>query len=251
EMNLSKDRIRLDEILPPAKAEESPEFLPAVTVEDARKLMRAAGMEMVKSRLREIGRNWVPYSEFVRVCGEAYSDPEQGVRVANMLDESGNVIVLGKFVCLKPEEITRAVEGLIPTHESTRDATRRREELQKLEAVKSEIDKRADEMVRRELWAGLGLLMAQTIGFFRLTFWELSWDVMEPICFYVTSTYFMGGYAFFLTTSKEPSFEGFYKSRFEKKQKRLMETRNFDVHRYNELRSTFRPESFGSRPRWS
>lgn len=107
ELSLTNNRIRLDEMLLPPTPEKttSPGGFPAVTVEDVKKLMRAAEMEMVKSRLREIGKNWVPYSEFVRVCGENSSDPEQGNRVANMLDEAGNVIVLGNFVCLKPEEV--------------------------------------------------------------------------------------------------------------------------------------------------
>jgi len=109
ELTLSNNnRIRLDEMLPPPSPKKSsPEFFPAVTVEDVKKLMRAAEMELVKSKLREIGKNWVPYSEFVRVCGEYSSDPEQGNRVANMLDEAGNVIVLGKLVCLKPEEVIK------------------------------------------------------------------------------------------------------------------------------------------------
>lgn len=138
--------------------------------------------------------------------------------------------------------------GLIPTHDSTLDAATR-QEFEQLEMIKSDIDKRADDMVRRELWAGLGLLMAQTVGFFRLTFWELSWDVMEPICFYVTSTYFMAGYAFFLRTSKEPTFEGLYKSRFEAKQRRLIKMLDFDIDRFTKLHKMHRPD-FAKSGRW-
>jgi hypothetical protein len=46
----------------------------------------------------------------------------------------------------------------------------------------------------------------------------------------------MAGYTFFLRTSKEPCFEGFYQSRFSTKQKRLMKLQNFDIARYNQLR---------------
>ena len=105
-----------------------------------------------------------------------------------------------------------------------------------MEKHKFEIDQKAESLVRKELWLGLGYLVVQTAGFMRLTFWELTWDVMEPICFYVTSMYFMAGYAFFLRTSKEPSFEGFFQSRFSAKQKKLMKLHNFDVERYDELR---------------
>jgi calcium uniporter protein, mitochondrial len=111
-----------------------------------------------------------------------------------------------------------------------------REELKAMEAQKTDIDITAASQVRRELWCGLAYLVFQTAGFMRLTFWELSWDVMEPICFYVTSMYFMAGYAFFLRTKKEPSFEGFFEGRFAGKQKRLMQARDFDVRRYDELR---------------
>jgi len=62
-----------------------------------------------------------------------------------------------------------------------------------MEAQKAAIDADAAAHVRRELWCGLGLVATQTLGFMRLTFWELSWDVMEPVCFYVTSLYFMSG----------------------------------------------------------
>lgn len=112
-----------------------------------------------------------------------------------------------------------------------------------MEKQKADIDKRADALVRRELWCGLGFLVVQTAAFMRLTFWELTWDVMEPICFYVTSMYFMAGYAFFLRTSKEPSFEGFFQSRFSTKRKQLMKIHDFDVERYNELKRDFNPHS--------
>ncbi|XP_030444951.2 calcium uniporter protein 2, mitochondrial-like [Syzygium oleosum] len=206
---------------------------PELTVEDARKLMRVARVEMVKSRLREAGETWVPYPELVRICGEACSDPDEGLRLARRLDETGNVVVLGKMVLLRPELVGKAIEGLMPPPP-------RSAELEAMERRKAGIDREAESLVRRELWMGLGYLVVQTAGFMRLTFWELTWDVMEPICFYLTSVYFMLGYAFFLRTSREPSFEGFFQSRFAAKQEKLMRARGFDVRRYDELRKACR-----------
>lgn len=137
-------------------------------------------------------------------------------------------------------QVAKAIEGLIPITEVNLNDPRRKE-LEEMDKQKSEIDKKAEYLVRRELWGGLGFLVLQTAGFMRLTFWELSWDVMEPICFYVTSMYFMAGYAFFLRTSKEPSFEGFYQSRFSAKQRNLMKLHNFDIGRYNQLKKAFHP----------
>lgn len=100
---------------------------------------------------------------------------------------------------------------------------------------KAMIDDKAKDQVRTELYFGLGFFTVQTLGFMRLTFWELSWDVMEPICFFVTSFGFSLAYLFFLRTSIEPSFQGFFAHRFRINQKRLMKTHNFDMNRYNEL----------------
>ncbi|KAL5557232.1 hypothetical protein UlMin_039468 [Ulmus minor] len=240
-MSIGYARIRLDGLAPP-QVEASPEARIGLTVQEAKKLLRVAQLEAVKSRLREMEKSWISYSEFVRICGEGCLNPDEGRSVAKMLDESGTVIVLGNAVFLKPELVAKALQELIPAPEANPNDPRRRE-LEELEKKKAQIDAKADLLVRRELWGGLAYLLIQTAGFMRLTFWELSWDVMEPICFYVTSVYFMAGYAFFLRTSKEPSFEGFFQSRFSSKQKRLMKLENFDIGRYNELRKAFQPHS--------
>ncbi|KAL5223466.1 hypothetical protein ABZP36_010105 [Zizania latifolia] len=239
-------RINLDGLVPPAPPapapaplarEEEPRAAASLTVEEARKVLRATQMEAARARLRASGAGTVPYAEFLRLCCDA-AGPDAGPSVARALDESGSVIALGKTVFLRPEMVVKAIEKAIPIPRAlpVPEDNPAREELKAMEAQKADIDRTAASQVRRELWLGLGYLVVQTAGFMRLTFWELSWDVMEPICFYVTSMYFMAGYTFFLRTKKEPSFEGFFESRFAAKQKRLMLARDFDLRRYNELR---------------
>ena len=48
------------------------------------------------------------------------------------------------------------------------------------------------------LWAGLVLLLVQWSLFLRLTFWELSWDVMEPISYFFSSLWGIVAYCYFL-----------------------------------------------------
>ncbi|OAP08609.1 hypothetical protein AXX17_AT2G19410 [Arabidopsis thaliana] len=98
EIDGSKDRIRLDGLAPPERET-------SLTVADTKKLLRAAQIEIVKSKLRETGRSWMPYKEFVSVCGEASSDPDLGSKIAKMLDDSANVIVLGDSVCIRPDQV--------------------------------------------------------------------------------------------------------------------------------------------------
>lgn len=102
EIDGSKGRIRLDGIAPPTPmATETP----SLTVEDTKKLLRAAQIEIVKTKLRETGKSWMAYEEFVSVCGEASSDLDHGARIAKMLDDSANVIVLGDSVCIRPDQV--------------------------------------------------------------------------------------------------------------------------------------------------
>ncbi|XP_068656966.1 calcium uniporter protein 2, mitochondrial-like [Aristolochia californica] len=239
---INGERLRLEGLAPP-----EPDGMPEkdavlkISVIEAKKLLWASQMQMVKERLRGMSRSCVSNSEFLEICGDCFDgikSNEEIVGIARMLDESGAVIALGNVVFLHPEQVAKAVESVIPISLSSQNDPRR-EVLEKMEKEKKEIDRRAEALVRRELWAGLWLFVAQTMGFMRLTFWELSWDVMEPICFFVTSLYFVGGYSFFLRTSKEPSFEGFFESRFNAKQRKLMRARKFDMGRFEELRRAF------------
>ncbi|KAI3937712.1 hypothetical protein MKW92_031723 [Papaver armeniacum] len=221
--SIGKARIRLDGLIPPPSPVPPPvkkglDYLDGISVKDAKKLLKLAHLEIIT------------YSEFVDICVAGSISHDQGLEFAKMLDDSGSVIVLGNIVFLHPEEVTRAIGGIIPLPLAPNVA--RKKELDTMEKEKAQIDARAEALVRRELWVGLAFFTAQTAAFLRLTFWELSWDVMEPICFYVTSM-----------TSKEPTFQGFFESRFTCKQQQLMKMKNFDIERFNELKKGSFPSS--------
>ncbi|KAJ9562222.1 hypothetical protein OSB04_007382 [Centaurea solstitialis] len=231
EMDIARNRLRLNGMAPSRSAlETTTEDVGRLTVADAKKVLRASQIATVKSKLKSGWRNRVSYDEFVQMCVDGCSNRDQGVDLAKALDDSGSVIVLGKIVFLKPEQVVKAINGLMIGDDEQIT------ELESMERWKSAIDDKAERLVRRELWGGLGYLVVQTAAFMRLTFWELSWDVMEPICFYVTSAYFMVGYAFFIRTSREPSFEGFFQSRFRVKQMKVMKMEGFDVEKYIRLK---------------
>jgi calcium uniporter protein, mitochondrial len=283
-------RLQLDGLIPPVSTVARPPEDVGVTVEQARKVARAAEMEVARARLRSNAQSVVSGSEFAALCVDIAGGVEGGRRLARALDESGGVIVLGDVVFLCPDmvrasttrsrlvtrgdrvvvreqssrlwlclyyaftrlssllhvsvvQVAKAIGSILPGKQQQLQAPRagdgseaRKRELEAMEAQRAAIDAAAAAQVRRELWCGLGLLATQTLGFMRLTFWELSWDVMEPVCFFVTSLYFMSGYFFFMRTATEPSFEGFFRSRFASRQRRLMRARGFDVDRYNALR---------------
>ncbi|XP_073147175.1 calcium uniporter protein 4, mitochondrial-like [Henckelia pumila] len=231
-------RLRLEGLSPPPPVPPPPEL--GVDAADVKRILRCLQLERVRERLRNNPASTIPYVELVGICGEVCGNRESGVECAKALDQSGNVIVLGGLVFLRPNEVTKSMEKLI-SESIAMPNDPRREELDGLEFGKAQIDRRAETLVRVELYSGLGYLVLQTLGFMRLTFWELSWDVMEPICFFVTSLHFAMAYLFFMRTSAEPSFAGYFQTRFKVKQKKLMQIHNFDLERYNHLRRVFYP----------
>lgn len=111
----------------------------------------------------------------------------------------------------------------------------RRMELAALVMMKEEIDRKAHKQMRLVLWAGLCGLTVQMLVFFRLTFWELSWDVMEPIAFFATTTGIICGYTYFMVTSRDPSYRDFMQRIYHSRQRKLFRKQNFDIKRYKEL----------------
>ncbi|KAF5739401.1 hypothetical protein HS088_TW12G00606 [Tripterygium wilfordii] len=239
-VNITGDRLRIDELSPPLSAVGDSPF--GVSVQDARNLLTLAQVEKLKAKLREMPESRISYSDFVQICVNDCGNEDQGVDFAKMLDQSGNVIVLGNSVFLRPEQVAESMERLISQSFVSQNDPRTKQ-LEQMENQKALIDQKARALVRGELYCGLGFLTAQIMAFMRLTFWELSWDVMEPICFFATSLHFGIGYLFFLTTSTEPTFEGFFRRRFEAKQKKLFKAHNFDIEKYNELLKLFNPKS--------
>ncbi|KAF3950818.1 hypothetical protein ACB098_01G041200 [Castanea mollissima] len=247
DINITSGRISLEGLSPPApeKAAFAGDSVFGISIQEAKKILRLSQVEKLKAKLREIPKSSISYSEFVRVCVQGCENEDQGAEFAKMLDDSGNVIVLGNVVFLRPEQVARSMETLISESIANPNDPRRRE-LEQMEMQKALIDNKARGLVRGELYCGLGFVFLQTLGFMRLTFWELSWDVMEPICFFVTSLHFALGYGFFLKTSTEPTFEGYFQRRFKAKQKKLMKIHNFDLDKYNELRKACYPSHSAS-----
>lgn len=110
-----------------------------------------------------------------------------------------------------------------------------RDELKMLQKKKEEIDLLAHRKVQRILWGGMGFFTLQMGLFFRLTFWEFSWDVMEPIAFFSTTAGIILGYAYFLFTARDPTYQDLMKRLFLSRQRKLFKRHNFDINKFKEL----------------
>ncbi|KAL2239609.1 calcium uniporter protein 6, mitochondrial-like [Sesamum indicum] len=207
-----------------------------LTYAEAKRLMRLVNVEALKEKLGVEDKEVISYAELLRACesiGVAKSSDEAAA-FARVLDEAGVVLLFRDKVYLHPDKVVDLVRRAVPLALLPEDDPCK-DELKKLEEKKEEIDMLAHKQVRRILWTGLGFSVVQVGLFFRLTFWEFSWDVMEPIAFFTTTTGIVIGYAYFLFTSRDPSYQDVLKRLFLSRQRKLIKKHNFDMQRFMEL----------------
>ena len=73
-------------------------------------------------------------------------------------------------------------------------------ELKPLEELKTEIESRSAKRTTAVVWGGLAYMALQFGLLARLTWWEYSWDIMEPVTYFVGYGTAMAAYAYFILT---------------------------------------------------
>ncbi|KAL8137207.1 hypothetical protein V2J09_003208 [Rumex salicifolius] len=208
----------------------------SISFEEAKKLLRLVNVESLKMKLGMEGKEVIGYSELLKTCqgmGVARS-ADEAASFARVLDDAGVILLFRDRVYLYPDKVVDLVKRSVPLA-LTSEEDPRREELKKLQEAKEEIDRLAHRQVRCILWSGLGVGLIQVGLFFRLTYWEFSWDVMEPIAFFSTTAGLVIGYAYFLFTSRDPTYQDLMKRLFLSRQRKLGQKYKFDYNRFKEL----------------
>jgi hypothetical protein len=73
-------------------------------------------------------------------------------------------------------------------------------ELEPLEIQRQQLEKGAETRSNVFVWGGLAFMAVQFGFLARLTWWEYSWDIMEPVTYFVTYATSMAFYAYFVLT---------------------------------------------------
>eukprot|EP00250_Pteridium_aquilinum_P024802 c29627_g1_i1 orf=407-1351(+) len=209
---------------------------PTISHQETRKLLKLMKVDDFKKVLLSTGNHCMPVEEVLKLCkqtGAATTDAE-AEEVTKNLDEAGVVLIFRNRVFLQPERVAELLSKTMPSHLAPENDPRI-EELDALQREKDEIEKIAHRQVKRMLWGAFGAFSFQSAVFFRLTFWDLSWDVMEPITFFVTSSSLLAGFFFFVITHRDPSYHDLMNTLLMNKQQKLMKKRRFNAERFKEL----------------
>jgi hypothetical protein len=111
-----------------------------------------------------------------------------------------------------------------------------KKELKPLEDQKLELDTWAEKRTSMISWAGLGLMSVQFGVLARLTWWEYSWDIMEPVTYFVTYGTAMAAYAYFVLTKTEYLFNDAAKRTWLLSFHKKADKHRWNVENYNKLK---------------
>jgi hypothetical protein len=162
---------------------------------------------------------------------------EDGRRILAALADSGLVLKAGDVVYLEPEEIAKTVRRVLPVDMPL--IKKRLEEVEREVLPMIELREGLEAKARRKNAlvnaAFLGFLSLQWGVFLRLCYWELSWDVVEPLGFFAGGLTTVVGFAWAVWTRRDFSYEalnGTFRNRWVDRE---LERMGFDFLAYERL----------------
>ncbi|XP_053559512.1 calcium uniporter regulatory subunit MCUb, mitochondrial [Bombina bombina] len=114
-----------------------------------------------------------------------------------------------------------------------------KEQLQPLEQIKAAVMTKADAKTTRLMWIGLAFLSTQGGALAWLTWWVYSWDIMEPVTYFLTYGSAIAFYAYFVLTREDYVYPSVRDRQFLHYFHKRAKNQQFDVEKYNRLKEEF------------
>jgi hypothetical protein len=173
------------------------------------------------------------------------SAEETATRI-KLLEECGAVLILEDMVYLHPRDVTTAVLRVLPGVPSKvygvtdADLQAMTAEFETMKERYQIAQRRAESRSRTIVSSGLILLCLQLATFVRLTYYEFSWDVMEPLSYFVGLGNAIMVYVYYLWNRRDFSFETWHKSLMGTYAASDLKRSGFDLERYTALSKRLR-----------
>ncbi|KAL5282331.1 MCU.2 family protein [Megaselia abdita] len=143
--------------------------------------------------------------------------------VRSLVGQLYEALHVGEHHVRKEKELTQRLEHL-------------KQELYPLEEKRVELGKQALRKTNLKTWLGLGLMSVQFGVLARLTWWEYSWDIMEPVTYFVTYGTAMAAYAYFCMTKQEYNFPDVTDRQYLLSIHKRAKQKSFDIDQYNTMK---------------
>eukprot|EP00798_Chlamydomonas_sp_ICE-L_P030471 gene30471-35482_t len=205
----------------------------------AQDILQQAQVKKLRDELEEESETnmHIPYTSFVERAKDsgAASTDTQAAALCDALQTTGILLKHNDMVYLRVDDI---LESVLPTgiYDARSKLAKIEEELAELEKHVGHVSGRAELVTNLLLGGGFIILFTQFLAFIYLTWWELSWDVMEPFGYIIQLFYSLVAYAYFLSTRGAvfdlAPFRDFWMGRISRSK---MGQLNVDENRYTNL----------------
>lgn len=111
-----------------------------------------------------------------------------------------------------------------------------KQEISPLEKMKADLSRKAEFHTTRALWTGMALLSVQGGALAWLTWWVYSWDVMEPVTYFITYATSMGAFSYYVLTKQDYMYCEAKDRQFLRYFYKGAAKAQFNVRRYNSLK---------------
>ncbi|XP_035516730.1 calcium uniporter protein, mitochondrial-like [Morone saxatilis] len=111
-----------------------------------------------------------------------------------------------------------------------------KQELSPLEKMKAQLSQTADFHTSRVVWTGMALLSVQGGALAWLTWWVYSWDVIEPVTYFITYATSIGAFAYYVLTKQDYIYPDVKDRQFLRYFYKGASRKKFNVTKYNELK---------------
>jgi len=191
--------------------------------------------------------------EYLTVC-DTFGIPKQdAIRLSQSLTDAGIIFynplakdpLLSHTIFLKPQKISNLIHAAFSEQKlftgagTVEEYNKLKTEFESMSQLKGKIDKRAHNYANFWVLAAGGYMILQAGILARLTWWEFSWDIMEPITYFITFSTGIVGWVYFAVTKAEYTYENLRDGIARRRREKLYKRLNFNIERYRELEHLF------------
>jgi hypothetical protein len=215
---------------------------------DIKDLIKKVYFMKIKEKLKNDPRKNISVSEFLEWCTEYGISESEARNLLKSLHFIGTVLnfqdnrQLCDTIFLNPSFLTDHLTNTLNLRiikKSDVDLHSQLDiltpEYNELTAQKKKLERAAGRRADVLLFAGLCYLAAQFSILFRFVYFDFSWDVVEPVSYFVGLATIIGGLTFYVLTDIDFTYYGLRDHLKNRRLKKLYLGKNFDWKRWSEL----------------
>jgi len=215
---------------------------------EVKSLVQKAYFRTIRVILVEDDRHHIPYVEYLGLCADYGLSRQETTELSRAMHLAGIVLHfhnnpdLKGTLFLKPLNVIKNITEHLNLRylkkghaDLERELIELKTAIKPLYDVKNSLEGAANKYASRVMVVALGYISVQFAILGRMVWWEFNWDIMEPITYFVTLGTIMLGYAIFVMTEKDYTYNGLKQRVMRRKLRSLYLDAAFNWPEWNKL----------------